>query len=264
MTTTAADVAHHLREAIKRGDLVPGQRLGSNAELVAQYGAGKNTVSKAIGLLKAEGLLAGTTSAGIHVRTPPPRTVRSNTRYAQEKKLVRAPLEERRCFGSAEADTDVSVDDLDEDSAHYDVVAADEQVAAALRVDEGSSVLRRRYSRRYHATGGLRPSTSYLPVNLISDNPELFDAGHEPWPGGTMHQLYTVGIEVAYIEDRVTAVMPSPETQTEQDIPPGVPVLQIEKISFTGDDVPVEVTYIPLSAENTTLIYRTDLPGWTE
>ena len=28
-------------------------------------------------------------------------------------------------------------------------------------------------------------------------NPDLLDARNEPWPGGTQHELYTVGIEVA-------------------------------------------------------------------
>ncbi len=42
-------------------------------------------------------------------------------------------------------------------------------------------------------------SRSWLVYDLVASNPDLLDPSNEPWPGGTQHQLSTVGIELARI-----------------------------------------------------------------
>ncbi len=49
---------------------------------------------------------------------------------------------------------------------------------------------------------------SYLIYEMAAANPELVDAGNEPWPGGTHHELRSIGIEIDQITDEVTARTP--------------------------------------------------------
>ncbi|MEU6097516.1 hypothetical protein [Streptomyces sp. NPDC047079] len=57
-----------------------------------------------------------------------------------------------------------------------------------------------------------------MPHDLAGQNPGLFDLERAPWPGGALHQLHTVGVEVDRIEDWVTASMPTDTEMEEQDI----------------------------------------------
>src|SRR5699024_6345778 len=145
----------------------------------------------------------------------------------------------------------------------YDVVHPPADVAVELALDAGAYVVRRKYVRQHAEGAGVSTATSYLPYELVSPNPKLLDANNEPWAGGTIHQLSTVGIEIDQITDYVTATMATRDEQAEQDIPPGTPVIRIRKISTATTGRPVEVTDIPAPADRTTLIYTTQLERWS-
>ncbi|MGW1044791.1 UTRA domain-containing protein [Streptomyces sp. NPDC002547] len=172
------------------------------------------------------------------------------------------PEAERAEYGVAEADTGHSVRSLYEDLYHYQVVTGPADVRILLGVTGDDQVLQRTSMRRHAAHAGVSVSTSYLPYALVSRNPELLESRREPWPGGTMHQLYTVGIELGRIDDHILASMPTPEEQQQLDIPPGVPILRIRKISYEINGQAVEVADIPLPADRAELIYRTPLERW--
>jgi GntR family transcriptional regulator len=71
-------------------------------------------------------------------------------------------------------------------------------------------LLRRRYTSTDPRSGNLLSSSvSYIPKSLVDGNPAILDESNEPWPGGTLHQLSTVGIEIMKVVDEVTARMPS-------------------------------------------------------
>lgn len=61
-------LAGQLRELIAAGDLVPGQQLPSERDLVRQYGVSRRTVRDALALLRADGLVATRHGAGVYVR----------------------------------------------------------------------------------------------------------------------------------------------------------------------------------------------------
>ncbi|MEU6619105.1 GntR family transcriptional regulator [Streptomyces parvus] len=66
-----ADVASHFRTMIKNGDLAPGDSLPSVAEIRDQFGVAAKTVSRALGLLKSEGLVASRGALGTIVEKSP-------------------------------------------------------------------------------------------------------------------------------------------------------------------------------------------------
>ncbi|GAA3015119.1 GntR family transcriptional regulator [Streptomyces fulvorobeus] len=59
-----ADVADHFRARIKNGELTPGETLPSVAEIREQFDVAAKTVSRALGMLKTEGLVTSRGSLG--------------------------------------------------------------------------------------------------------------------------------------------------------------------------------------------------------
>ncbi|MDK1476192.1 GntR family transcriptional regulator [Streptomyces sp. 549] len=57
---TKDDIAAHLRDRIRDGELGPGDRLPTQQKLVRQFRSNRNAVREALNVLKAEGLLAHT------------------------------------------------------------------------------------------------------------------------------------------------------------------------------------------------------------
>ncbi|MET7702977.1 GntR family transcriptional regulator [Streptomyces sp. NPDC005485] len=258
----ARKVVVALLAQIESGSLRPGDQIPTIAALAEEHGVNKNTASKAVVSLKAAGVLSGLAGGNTWVRIPPPHQRRQNTRYHSEKGAVRLPESERSDAGVSEAGSGIALQDLHEDSAEYAVIEAPPEICDALELPAGTRVLRRTYTRRHAQNAGASRSISYIPYDLASGNPDLLDPTREPWPGGTMHQLYTVGVELDRIVDHVTSSMPTPEEVLDFDIPPGVPVLRIRKISHSTEGRPVEVTDIPFPADRIELIYTTQLERW--
>lgn len=66
-------VAGHLRASILTGDLNPGDKMPTVAELASDYGVSKTTIERAIDILKAEHLVVARQGAGTFVREPSTR-----------------------------------------------------------------------------------------------------------------------------------------------------------------------------------------------
>ncbi|MFJ2591119.1 GntR family transcriptional regulator [Streptomyces sp. NPDC087538] len=86
-----ADVASHFRARIKGGELAPGDALPSVAEIRDQFDVAAKTVSRALGVLKSEGLVTSRGSLGTVVAKSPivitgadrlDRMARNGLRYA--------------------------------------------------------------------------------------------------------------------------------------------------------------------------------------
>lgn len=187
---------------------------------------------------------------------------RNSERYQWEKDRVRLAEAERRRTGGTERDTGLSTHDLDF-HAEYARIEADDDLASAFGMPAGTPLLRRVYrtSRRSEAVP-LSASRSYLPYELVARNPELLDPENEPWPGGTQHQLHTVGVELARVEDQIRARPPSPGEAEMLDIEPGVSVLTLRKVSVDVTGRVVEVADVVFPGDRTELLYATTLKRW--
>jgi hypothetical protein len=97
-----------------------------------------------------------------------------------------------------------------------------------------------------------------FPADLVKGTP-VEDPANEPWPGGTMAQLGTLGVEVTRIEESVRARMPTPDERRTLQIAQGVPVLTVTR-RMLDHDRPVEAamdTVMP--ADRFVLDYSMDL-----
>ncbi|KUO21555.1 GntR family transcriptional regulator [Streptomyces dysideae] len=255
-------IADDLRRSIRAGERGPGDRLPSETDLARYYRRSVPTVQNALRLLSAEGLVDRRHGRGTFVRRPRTVAVRDNGRHQWEKDRARKAPAERAGTGATEHDTGLCQRDL-VFHAQYREVSAPRDLADAFGVPVGTALLERTY-RTHCATESAPFSlvTSYLVRDLIAANPALLDETNEPWPGGTQNQLYTVGVEVARVEERVTARPPAPEEARELDLPAGTPVLLLRKTSYDINDRVVDISDVTLPGDRTELLFTTPLERW--
>jgi GntR family transcriptional regulator len=255
-------IADDIRMAIESGELAPGASLPTLAELCDRYDCSMNSARGAITLLKAQGLIGGNRGKAPVVRVSPGRAIRSSERHQAEKDLARQPEAARASVGEAETNFSMSIDDQ-KFSSTYNIVEAATEFVELFGIEPTDRLLQRVFeSTDRRGNRLLSWSVSHIPYELVASNPDLLDQNNEPWPGGTQHQLSTVGIEIMCIIDQVTARMPTTVEVQQWDLPAGVPLLFCRRISVDGDNRTVEISDAYYPADRTELRFVTPLRPW--
>ncbi|GAA4837634.1 GntR family transcriptional regulator [Saccharopolyspora rosea] len=255
-------IADDIRMQIERGELAPGNPLPTLHELADRWGCSLSSARSAISLLKQQGLITGGRGKAPVVRTQPRQVVRSSDRHQAEKDLVLASEDERRQNGVAENDLGVPLDDLNFKTTH-DVIKADADLAEGFNIEQGADVLRRVFEHADPKSGHRESwSVSYIPYDLVNAKPEVFES-NKPHPGGTQHQLYeAAGIELARIDDVVTAAMPTTAAAQLWGMDPGIPMIHVRRISIDTQGRTVEISDADFPADRTKLHFSTPLTLW--
>ncbi|MEW1907240.1 GntR family transcriptional regulator [Kitasatospora sp. NPDC085895] len=256
-------IADGLRERIRSGEWLPGEKLPSETpELTAHYKASLPTIRQALAVLAAEGVVDKVHGRGNYVREPRKLVVRTNERHQWEKDRARQPEEERRKTGATEHDTGLTISDLVFDARFRDI-EANKDLAGLFGVPVGTQLLERSYRTRYREEDTpFNVSRSYLVRDVAKANPDLLNPAMEPWPGGTQHQLFTIGIELSRIEERVTARPPTAEEAEDLSIRAGVSVLLLRKICYDTEGRVVEVSDVTMPGDRTEMVFTTSLNRW--
>lgn len=254
----AVVVAQGIRQDIADGTLRPGDPIPTLTELRGR-GVSVTTAREAHRRLREWGLVTGGRGAPLRVRVPHRRIVRSSERHQVEKDLVLRPEAERARWGTSEIELGVRISEVDF-RAQYNRIAAGAELAAAMGIKIGVKLLERRYETRDPTTGYLAAaSVSYIPLAMIRKNQDLVNAGCEPWPGGHQHQLYTVGIEVAEIHERVNSRPPIAEERDEWGMEAGDVLEIVRRKSVDVRGRTVELSYALFAASRTDLEWVTKL-----
>ncbi|MFF0152637.1 GntR family transcriptional regulator [Micromonospora sp. NPDC005203] len=257
-------IADDLRRKIHARELTPGARLPAETALMEQYKVSLPTMRQALAVLRAEGLIESRHGHGTYVREPRQRVRRTNERYQWEKDRAQASEDERRKTGATEHDTGLTVDDLEFFATYDDSETADERIAEIFKVAPGTRLLRRTYQTRLRRENvPLSTVDSYLLYDVVRLNPALLDENNEPWPGGTQNQLSTIGIELDRIVDEITARPPQGDEAEQLDVPPGVSLIVLRKISIDTEDRVVELSEILMPGDRYELRYTTPLARWS-
>lgn len=193
------------------------------------------------------------------------RVHRNHTdRYQWEKDRARLPLAERQATGASEHDTGLDMSEL-AFNVQYHVIDASPSLASGLAVPVGTRLLQRDYrtiTRKDDVP--LNVVHSYLVYDMAAKNRDLLDEANEPWPGGTQHQLCTLGIELDRIVDEVSARPPLPEEAQDLDIDPGVAVLVLHKTSIDINNHVVEYSEVVMPGDRTDIVHTTRLARWSQ
>ncbi|GGR43213.1 GntR family transcriptional regulator [Streptomyces netropsis] len=255
-------IADALRQHIRAGQLKPGDRLPAETKLAEQYRTSVPTMREALAELHAEGLIDKRHGVGNFVRKPRQRVQRTNERHQWEKDRARQVEDERKKTGATEHDTGLTVSDL-VFSAEFREARADADLADAFGVPVGTRLLERTY--RTHSREEDAPfnvARSYLVHDVVAANPDLLDETKEPWPGGTQNQLYTVGVELDRVVERITARPPTVEEAEELGLQKGVSVIVLRKTSIDTSGRVVEISDVKLPGDRTELLFTTPLARW--
>lgn len=182
-------------------------------------------------------------------RRPPVRRI-SSERYQVDA----GPQERPRT--SFTADQGITWQEYRLDRA-YRWIEADERLAELFGVEAGMRVLERRFV--FYAKG--QPEQMSRPCLLASDveGTPVADPEREPWPGGTIAQLRSIGIEVDDITESVSARMPTPDEAETLRIGSGIPVFAITRRMLSRGRVVEVADPIVIPVDRAILDYRIKL-----
>ena len=222
-------IADQLRAAIDAGELRPGERLPSEAELTRHYSVARMTARQAIQELRSEGRVVAEHGRGVFVRTPAPVRRLASDRFARKHR------EAGRAAFLAEADKAGAAAGVDQIEVTHTTVTAD--VRERLRLAEDDSVVVR--SRRYLLDARpIEVAVSYLPASIADGTPI---EEPNPGPGGIYARLEDAGHTLDHFTEEVTARMPTTDERRRLELPDGVPVLVVVRTAFDTEGTPVEV-----------------------
>lgn len=236
-------VADELRDRIVSGELAPGAALPSVRALAQQYEVTNVTASRAVDLLRSEGLADTQPGRGTFVRVQKP-VIHIGTYLTVDADGRRATWSndgERQGFAATQEITELAT------------VLAPADVAERLGIEaDAPTVVRRRILR---ADGvPVQLSDSYYPLELAAGT-ELAEPGRIT--GGTVAALERLGIELDRFRDELHLRMPSPREARALRLGKGVPVVRILRTTFATDGRPVEVADQLLAGDRYVLCYQT-------
>lgn len=258
----AQQIASYYRDLIVTEELRPNARLPAAKDIAQEWSVSAVTVRAALEVLRGEGLIWSRQGQGVFVRPPVKRARRDAANGQILKDNVLLNDDERGKTGSAERDLGVALEELDFHASYFEEPPPAD-IAALLAISPSDLTLKRWYVTRYRDTGLLaQKSVEWIPRALLASNPRLLDVAEEPWPGGGMHQLFTVGIEIDRLDDVVTASMPSPDEQGEWGLAPGIPMLRTRCVYYDTESRPAVVSDASYPADRTELAFSTQLRRW--
>jgi GntR family transcriptional regulator len=246
-------VADELRRRIRAGALPPGAPLPSESSLMQEFTASRGTVRQAVALLRSEGHVITEKGRGTYVRPVLPKRRLGADRYSS------APSTLSTRDGR---DTSFTLDQRIEWSAYqldptFDEVPADDATAHLFGVEPGTPLLRRHFVFRAHGVPQQVSTSSYV-LDTVRDTP-VADPTNEPWPGGSIAQLRSLGIRVTGVRELVRSRMPTADEAATLHIPAGVPVVTITRQMFAGDRVVEVANDIVIPGDRVELDYWIDV-----
>lgn len=238
------EIADELRARIERGDYRPGQKIPSESEVMAEFEAGRETVTKALRLLKDLGLTVSSQGK--------PATVR-------EFKPIRRPANERlskEVWGAGTSMWAVDVRDAKPEVAglHVDRIEAAPRIAEALGIQRGAPVILRR--RHYVLSGKpVLMAESYIPADLAEGTAI---AREDTGPGGIYARLIDIGHGPVRFKEEVRARMPLRSEASLLRLDPGTPVICVVRSAIDADGRTVEINEMTLDGGSYILDYVID------
>ena len=208
-------------QSLQGGEWKPGEAIPSELELAARFRVSQGTVRKAIDELAADNLVIRRQGKGTFVATHAERQV-------QYRFLKLVPDSGNR---EAEGPAQRSVLDCKR-------VRAPADVARALSLRSGDAVIQ---VRRVLAFAGVPTILEdlWLPGNAFKG----LDASQMSGYHGPTYAMFELefGVRMVRAEEKIRSVMPDAQQAELLQLPPQTPLLSVERIAFTYNDVPMEL-----------------------
>ncbi|MFE2466262.1 GntR family transcriptional regulator [Streptomyces mirabilis] len=238
-------IADDIRQRIFDGVYQAGDKLPTEADLMAEYGVSRIVVRNAVQALVSEGLVTTQRGKGMFVREQRPLRRRiSGDLYG--KRPTASPMKRQTEAEGRRSEWEYQTR----------TTTATKAVAERLAVDPGDEVVRTTY-RFFGDDEPIMLSTSYEPRALTAGTPI-----EQPEGGtitGVVPRMDSIGQHITHVTEDVNARAPRPYETEQLQMAPGVPVVAITRTYFV-DDRPVETCDIVVAADRYTLSYTIPIP----
>lgn len=234
-------VADELRRRIVTGEIPPGARIPSRAELVKEHSVAPTVATQALQILVAEGLVEARPGSGAYVL--PPR---------QHLQLSRSWYREVRGGSPFAGDMEAQGRTPNWRVHSRDGVAAAE-IAHRLAIAEGDPVMRTVYV--YTADGEpVQRAVSWEPYALTRGTPIALPEDGPHAARGVKDRMAVIGITVTYRAEAIWSRGASVEEARDLGISPGAIVTVLER-TYYADDRPVETADIVVAGDRVKFRY---------
>ncbi|MEV0914641.1 GntR family transcriptional regulator [Streptomyces sp. NPDC049967] len=228
------ELADRLAEKIRGGGYAPGEQLPHIRELVEAGEGSKSTVHAAYKALEAEGLVTSSRGHGTVVRQQVPlkrlgiaRYDKAKWRDGDEVAFIADRVASGRTYRRNEQTQTVScVEAPPAASEAHGLPAGAEVYARARLVKEGEQPTHTltSYYRPEHVEG----------TRIVDPTPG--PAGR----GGGFRVLYDAGYEIDHMKERIFARAATSDESKLLQLPPGEPVVELHRTTYTADGTVVE------------------------
>jgi GntR family transcriptional regulator len=243
-----------LREAIDDGRLAAGEELPSEREMRDQTGMSRDSIRKALAILESEGLTTSRQGAATRVAETPQLRPLDASRYVEEIRTLRRGGRHPLTSAFTE-EHGITWDEYTCDTTVAREPATPED-ARRLDVPDGTDLLRRRFLK--YARGiPSQIQRSAIPWE-IGGGTALADLGQQPWPGGTIAELYSLGLEVTRVKEDVRSRAPRDDERRALRMETPGPVFDIVRVFLVGER-PVEASRVIVPADRNVLHYEVEL-----
>ncbi len=243
------DIAAELRKAIERGEYMPGDQIPTEHELAERYGVARETVTRAVKLLKQEGELASARGRGTYVTSPPVKL--TVARYS----AVVAPDRELRDLGPWETACATQGREGRSELVSVDRTSADSDLARRLGVDEGTDLIHRQRDMTLDGQVAQLQDT-WMPADLAEGTP-LAQSGRIT--GGVYTAMTQSGIRLASVSEELSARSPTPEERDRLHLGEVATVFEVWRTTRGHDGRIVEARRVVADARRCRFVYE-DLP----
>lgn len=208
-------------QSLQAGEWKPGEAIPSEMELAARFRVSQGTVRKAIDELAAENLVVRRQGKGTFVAT-------HAEQHVQYRFLKLMPDSgDRDSEGPAQRDV-----------LECKRMRANADIARALALRTGDAVVQ---VRRTLSFGGVPTILEdlWLPGNAFKGMTADQMAGYHG-PTYAMFEL-EFGVRMVRAEEKIRAVAADDAQAALLKVPPGMPLLSVERVAYTYNDVPMEL-----------------------
>jgi GntR family transcriptional regulator len=235
-------IADRLRAQIGSGVLAPGQRLPSEPDLAAEYGASRNTVRLAIALLINQGLVVSRQGLGTFVleQTKPFTALLSRSH---------APPSEQHASQALPV-ISPAADESDMVRLIVETASASPSVAEKLGLAAGDAVVVRR-SQYFIGDVPWQLINSYYPSDLAKGT-ALEQAGEIE--AGSIGLLSELGYPQRGFVDEIGARMPNAREFDFFKLASGTPIIVVNRTSYSTDR-PIRLTRYLYRADRVRLLH---------
>lgn len=253
--TPSQQIADALRAEISSGRLSPGQRVPAVRDLAERYEVTRSTASKAITLLKTEGLIVTRHGSGSYVRESHPVRRLGPDRYARHRWQVTTVD-----TYAAEQSPGGSEQRQGHQTQEVSLVPASEVVARNLDVPAGSDV----YERARLVTRSGVPThtmTSYYRPSDVEGTPLVDPSPGIAGPRGGLAVFSDLGMEPHQITEELSARPPTSDEAELLEIGLAEPVVELHRTTRTQDGYVIEYAYGVHAASRFVWSYTFEIPA---